>query len=64
MEKRLLSAIDLAKKFEVTRGAIYKWEKTRPEFPKRIKYGPRSGGWVREEIDVYFAKCEAQRKGG
>lgn len=36
---------------------------SRGEFPKPVKLGSRSVGWVEEEIDDYVAKLVAKRDG-
>ncbi|MCK5679724.1 AlpA family phage regulatory protein [bacterium] len=39
----------------VSRSTVWRWEKSRPDFNKRIKLGERSVGWLRSEVNDWLA---------
>lgn len=39
----------------VSRSTVWRWEKSCPDFPKRIRLGERSVGWLRSEVNDWLA---------
>jgi len=39
----------------VSRSTVWRWEKSCPDFPKRIRLGERSVGWLRSEVNAWLA---------
>jgi prophage regulatory protein len=35
---------------------LYRWANERPDFPKRIRLGPKTVGWLISDLDDWMAK--------
>jgi len=44
----------------VSTSTLYRWERERPDFPRRIKLGPRASGWRVADLDAWLEKQAAQ----
>ncbi len=58
-ELRVLRIAEVAKKLSIGKSTIYDWlsidsPRYDPDFPKPIKLGPRTTGWLSTEIDQWL----------
>ena len=54
----VLRPADAARLLGISKATLYSWSRSRPDFPRKIKIGPRSSGWLRSEL---LAWLERQR---
>jgi prophage regulatory protein len=61
---KILRLADVMSKTGLSKTSVYEYI-TAGNFPKQIKLGPRSAGWVEAEIDAWLAsRIEASRGKG
>ncbi len=49
-----------ARHIGVSISTLYRWERERPDFPRRIKLGPRASGWRLADLESWLerqARC-------
>ncbi|WP_083456572.1 AlpA family phage regulatory protein [Desulfosarcina cetonica] len=51
---------DLKKRLGVSSVTVWRWERD-GIFPKRVKLGPGTVGWLESEVDGYFERIAAER---
>lgn len=59
-EYKVLRLPQVIEKVQVGRSSIYLWMK-QGTFPKQIKIGPRSAGWLEAEIDDWVESRTQER---
>ncbi len=58
-QERVLRPAEAARFLGIARATIYHWAATRPDFPRRIKIGPRTAGWRLSDLEGWLEKqCE------
>lgn len=49
---------ELLIKLQISRSTLWRWEKNQSDFPKRIRMGQRSVGWILAEVEAWIASRE------
>ena len=49
---------DLQILLQIGSSTLWRWEKSLPDFPKRIHLGPRSVGYLKSEVEAWIASRE------
>lgn len=52
-ESTYLSDVQLAKRYDVRRGTIWKWKRERNDFPAPIKLSPGCTRWLLSDLEVW-----------
>ena len=52
---KILRLSDLCKILSISRSTLYRWGKDCPDFPKKIKLGPRTVGYLQSDIENWVA---------
>jgi prophage regulatory protein len=60
MEQRIIRKPELFNKVPVSDPTVWRWEKA-GSFPRRIKLGGNSVGWILSEVDEWLEKKAAAR---
>jgi prophage regulatory protein len=63
MQENRIKLIKLPQVMQITtlsRATVYRLI-AKGEFPKQIKLGPRSSGWLESEIDSWISDCASKR---
>jgi prophage regulatory protein len=61
---KILRLADVMSKTGLSKTSIYEFV-TKGEFPRQIKLGPRSAGWIEAEIDAWLkSRIEKSRSVG
>ncbi|MDR6503564.1 prophage regulatory protein [Burkholderia ambifaria] len=61
---QILRVPAVAKRLGISRPTIYRWLQHDPLFPRPIKIGSYSVGWIESEIDAFIeARIRASRPG-
>ena len=60
MQARIIRWPELQKKIGVSNVTVWRWEKD-GQFPKRIRLGGNSAGWIESEVDKWIEKRAAER---
>jgi len=55
-EEVLLRPCEAAAFLGIARGTLYKWEKERPDFPRRVRLSARASGWWRHELRAWLER--------
>lgn len=58
-EDFILRPNQLAARLGVCRSTVYEWSR-RPDFPRRLKLGPRASGWRWSEIKAWLDQRTAE----
>jgi len=56
-----LSADQLAKRFAISKNSVWRWVKTRADFPRPIALGPACTRFKLSDIEAFEAKMEGDR---
>lgn len=54
----------LAERLSVSVATLWRWAKTRPDFPKPIKLGPNTTVWSLAAVDAWMTSQAATSVGG
>ena len=60
MSKRILRLAAVEEKTGLKHSAIYE-RMAKGTFPKQVRLGPKSVGWIEEEVDAYIERLMAER---
>lgn len=62
--KRIIRQKDVCEKLGLSKATIWLYVRTRNDFPKPIRLGANSVGWLESDIDAWIdARIAANRKG-
>ena len=61
MNERILRYPEVRKKVPVTNVTLWRWEKE-GTFPKRVRLGGNSAGWIESEVEAWIEQRAAERK--
>lgn len=56
-----LSDKQLAERFRVKRGTIWRWHRTNPQFPRALTLSPGCTRWRLAEVEAWEAQVVADR---
>ncbi|MBW1802124.1 MAG: AlpA family phage regulatory protein [Deltaproteobacteria bacterium] len=56
MIKLYLTDNEVAKRFGIARGTVWRWNREYPSFPKAVKLSPGCARWPIDEIEAYEKK--------
>ncbi|BBO70975.1 hypothetical protein DSCA_49050 [Desulfosarcina alkanivorans] len=60
MQERVIRWPELEKRIGVSNVTAWRWEKA-GKFPKRIRLGGNSAGWIESEVDEWIKQRAAER---
>jgi predicted DNA-binding transcriptional regulator AlpA len=60
MNETYLTDHDLAARYSVSRGTVWRWYRENPAFPRPVKLSPACTRWRLSEIEAWEQACAAE----